>query len=102
MSPIRSASCRNLARDHGDIAYVKLGPREHFLLTRPAHIKDVLVTHHRHFSKDHACGLTQILEWAVTGSNRRPPACKAGALPAELTAHAPGGIRTRATALKGP
>src|SRR5205809_3717927 len=24
--------------------------------------------------------------WAVTGSNRRPPACKAGALPAELTA----------------
>ena len=28
-------------------------------------------------------------EWAVTGSNRRPPACKAGALPAELTARAP-------------
>src|SRR5213082_2620599 len=26
------------------------------------------------------------LLWAVTGSNRRPPACKAGALPAELTA----------------
>ena len=26
--------------------------------------------------------------WAVTGSNRRPPACKAGALPAELTARA--------------
>jgi hypothetical protein len=25
-------------------------------------------------------------QWAVTGSNRRPPACKAGALPAELTA----------------
>ena len=23
--------------------------------------------------------------WVVTGSNRRPPACKAGALPAELT-----------------
>ena len=40
--------------------------------------------------------------WAVTGSNRRPPACKAGALPAELTARAPSGIRTRATALKGP
>jgi hypothetical protein len=29
-------------------------------------------------------------EWAVTGSNRRPPACKAGALPAELTARAAG------------
>ena len=27
-------------------------------------------------------------EWAVTGSNRRPPGCKPGALPAELTAPA--------------
>ncbi len=25
--------------------------------------------------------------WAMTGSNRRHPACKAGALPAELIAH---------------
>jgi hypothetical protein len=33
--------------------------------------------------------------WAVRGSNTRPPACKAGALPTELTAHAPSGIRTR-------
>ena len=41
--------------------------------------------------------------WAVPGSNQRPPACKAGALPTELTARAgaPSGIRTRATALKG-
>ena len=30
--------------------------------------------------------LAAVSEWAVTGSNRRPPACKAGALPAELTA----------------
>ena len=29
---------------------------------------------------------THPFQWAVTGSNRRPPACKAGALPAELTA----------------
>jgi hypothetical protein len=27
-----------------------------------------------------------VCEWAVRGSNTRPPACKAGALPAELTA----------------
>jgi hypothetical protein len=27
----------------------------------------------------------RVLEWSVPGSNRRPPACKAGALPAELT-----------------
>ena len=26
-----------------------------------------------------------IVWWIVSGSNRRPPACKAGALPAELT-----------------
>ena len=28
-------------------------------------------------------------EWAVLDSNQRPPACKAGALPAELTARVP-------------
>src|SRR5690242_6973284 len=33
-----------------------------------------------------ACSAASALRWAVTGSNRRPPACKAGALPAELTA----------------
>ena len=34
-------------------------------------------------------------KWAVPGSNQRPPACKAGALPTELTARAgaPSGIR---------
>ncbi len=46
----------------------------------------------------------------MTGSNRRPPACKAGALPAELilqySMHLfkngdPYGIRTRVTAVKG-
>ena len=30
-------------------------------------------------------------EWALTGSNRRHPACKAGALPAELSAPGVGG-----------
>ena len=42
--------------------------------------------------------------WAMTGSNRRHPACKAGALPAELIALVgdPYGIRTRVTAVKGP
>src|SRR5438105_10365517 len=35
-------------------------------------------------------GAKRLVEpWAVTGSNRRPPACKAGALPAELTAQVP-------------
>ncbi len=52
--------------------------------------------------------------WRMTGSNRRPPACKAGALPAELILRSTGyanaypankddpyGIRTRVTAVKG-
>ncbi len=42
----------------------------------------------------------------MTGSNRRPSACKADALPAELILHSnengdPYGIRTRVTAVKG-
>src|SRR4051812_4545400 len=42
----------------------------------------------------------------MTGSNRRPSACKADALPAELILHNiingdPYGIRTRVTAVKG-
>lgn len=40
-----------LARDYGDIAHVKLGPRHIYLLSRPDDIRDVLVTHHRHFHK---------------------------------------------------
>ena len=31
--------------------------------------------------------LIWLLWWRLTGSNRRPPACKAGALPAELNPH---------------
>ena len=32
-------------------------------------------------------GLRLNFWWRMTGSNRRPPACKAGALPAELIPH---------------
>ena len=32
-----------------------------------------------------------VSKWSWTGSNRRPPACKADALPAELQPHAPSG-----------
>ena len=33
-----------------------------------------------------AVGLTALSSWAVLGSNQRPPPCRGGALPAELTA----------------
>ena len=39
-----------------------------------------------HYASCAACYPNQLLSswWRMTGSNRRPPACKAGALPAEL------------------
>ena len=38
------------AREHGDVAHLKLGPKHFYLLTRPECVKDVLVTHHRRFT----------------------------------------------------
>ena len=38
--------------------------------------------------------------WRMTGSNRRPPACKAGALPAELIP--PAGLNAQRTKLNTP
>ena len=47
--------------------------------------------------------ITALAWWTMTGSNCRHPACKAGALPAELIVHIgdPSGNRTRDTAVKG-
>jgi cytochrome P450 len=39
------------ARDYGDIVYIKLGPRNFFLLSHPSYIEDVLVKNHRNFEK---------------------------------------------------
>ena len=59
--------------------------------------------------KLHLCGtsVNSFIWWRVPGSNRWPPACKAGALPAELTPHfrvfsffRSGGPRTRFSAEK--
>lgn len=40
-----------LAQEYGDIAYVKLGPHDVYLINRPDYIKDVLVTNHKNFLK---------------------------------------------------
>jgi len=37
-------------RRYGDIAYYQLGGMHLYLVTHPDHVKDVLVTHHRHFT----------------------------------------------------
>ncbi|MFN2399198.1 MAG: cytochrome P450 [Gemmatimonadaceae bacterium] len=42
---------RKLARDHGDIAHVRIGPGNLVLLNHPDLIRDVLVTHNRNFVK---------------------------------------------------
>ena len=41
----------NIARDYGDIVYVRLGPWNVFLLNHPDYIQDVLVTNSRNFVK---------------------------------------------------
>ena len=41
----------SLARDHGDLVYVRLGPFDVYLASHPDDIKDVLVTNNRSFMK---------------------------------------------------
>ena len=45
---------KNTAKNHGDIAYFKLGPREIYMLNHPDDIQDVLVTNNRNFTKSRA------------------------------------------------
>ncbi len=42
---------QNLSQTYGDVAEFRLGPERAVLLTHPDHIRDVLVTHHRQFTK---------------------------------------------------
>jgi hypothetical protein len=62
---------------------------------REAHVpfrtrEPLAVTPRRLLSVAATVGLAGLsFQWAVPDSNRRPPACKAGALPAELTAQKP-------------
>jgi hypothetical protein len=48
------------------------------------------VSRHRPDTLGRGVDAGQEARWAVPGSNQRPPACKAGALPTELTALARG------------
>jgi cytochrome P450 len=45
---------RHVAAEYGDIAHFRLGAYHAFLLTDPRDIEDVLVTHHRRFTKGRA------------------------------------------------
>lgn len=47
--------------EYGEIAYYKLGSRKMYLLSNPEHIKDVLVTHNRNFTKSRALQRAKIV-----------------------------------------
>jgi cytochrome P450 len=42
---------QKLARQYGDITYLKIGPQRIYLINQPDYIKDVLVTHNANFTK---------------------------------------------------
>ena len=45
---------------------------------------DLLITSQLLYQLSYTGNVLKFIWWRMTGSNRRPPACKAGALPAEL------------------
>jgi hypothetical protein len=80
---------------HGDSARCVPAPRSRDERSDRSPLHDV--RHHAHQAEAKACGLifprtsstsgSGAVWWSQTGSNRRPPACKAGALPTELWPH---------------
>lgn len=48
-NPIRFLE--RMAREHGDLVHFRLGPQQTYLLSNPDHIRDVLVTNQRNFTK---------------------------------------------------
>jgi cytochrome P450 len=50
-----------ISRKYGDIVYYTIGSRRVYLLSNPEHIKDVLVTHNRNFTKSRALDRAKIV-----------------------------------------
>ncbi len=50
-----------ISREYGDIVYYTVGSRRVYLLNNPDHIKDVLVTHNRNFTKSRALDRARIV-----------------------------------------
>ena len=50
-----------MREEYGDVAYYKLGSRKMYQLSNPEHIKDVLVTHNRNFTKSRALQRAKIV-----------------------------------------
>ncbi|MCI0481321.1 MAG: cytochrome P450 [Candidatus Dadabacteria bacterium] len=51
----------SISQRYGDVVYFKLGSRRIYLLNDPEHVKDVLVTHNRSFTKSRALNRAKIV-----------------------------------------
>jgi cytochrome P450 len=50
-----------VARDYGDVAHFRFGPRRLYLLSHPDLVREVLVTRHRNFIKSYALQRSRVL-----------------------------------------
>ena len=51
----------NIAREHGDLAYMRLGPQHAFVVSHPDWIRDILVTHQNNFTKSRMLERAKVL-----------------------------------------
>src|SRR3954451_3326616 len=50
-----------VAREHGDLAYFRLGRQNFYMLNRPEYVQDVLVTHNNKFEKSRIMRRAKVL-----------------------------------------
>ena len=51
----------SVAREHGDLAYMRLGPQHAFVVSHPDAIRDILVTHQSNFTKSRMLERAKVL-----------------------------------------
>ncbi len=51
----------SVAREHGDLAYMRLGPQHAFVVSHPDWIRDILVTHQSNFTKSRMLERAKVL-----------------------------------------
>jgi cytochrome P450 len=50
-----------IAREHGDLAYMRLGPQHAFVVSHPDWIRDILITHQSNFTKSRMLERAKVL-----------------------------------------
>jgi len=51
----------SVAREHGDLAYMLLGPQHAFIVSHPDWIRDILITHQNNFTKSRMLERAKVL-----------------------------------------